>query len=200
MGNTDGRVYSFGARNGALAWATGTGAYVYASPAVAEVPGLGPTVYIGSYDGNMYAFNAQSGSVRWRHPAGGKISGAATVLGKVVYYSDLGSKTTAGLDAVTGRTVFRFPDGAFTPVIADQSAIYLDGYGRIYQLLPGRKPAAKARKSKARKGKARHSRTKQRGRHRRAASTHHRRARTAARRSTARNAARRRKNAAQKRK
>ena len=42
MGNTDGRVYSFGARNGALAWATGTGAYVYASAAVADLPGPRP--------------------------------------------------------------------------------------------------------------------------------------------------------------
>ena len=61
MGNTDGRVYSFGARTGALAWATSTGAYVYASPAVADVPGIGPTVYEGSYDGSFYAFNAGRG-------------------------------------------------------------------------------------------------------------------------------------------
>ncbi len=140
MGNTDGRVYSFGARTGALAWATGTGAYVYASASVADPPGLGPTVYVGSYDGNLYAFNAQSGAIRWRHAAGGKISGSSTVIGNVVYYSDLGSKTTTGLDATTGRTVFSFPDGAFTPVIADYHALYLDGYGTIYQLLPGRRP------------------------------------------------------------
>ncbi len=62
-------------QTGQLAWATGTGAYVYASAAVADTPGLGPTVYVGSYDGNFYAFNAQSGAIRWRHPAGGKISG-----------------------------------------------------------------------------------------------------------------------------
>jgi outer membrane protein assembly factor BamB len=163
MGNTDGRVYSFGARTGALAWATGTGAYVYASPSVADPPGLGPTVYVGSYDGNMYAFNAQSGAIRWSHPAGGKISGSSTVIGKVLYYSDLGTKTTAGLNVVTGRQVFSFPDGAFTPVIADYKAIYLDGYNTIYQLLPGRKaaprPARKARRrrAKAAAGRRRHS-------------------------------------------
>jgi outer membrane protein assembly factor BamB len=145
IGNTDGRVYSFGARTGALAWATGTGAYVYASPAVADPPGLGPTVYVGSYNGNMYAFNAQSGAVRWTHPAGGKISGSATVVGKVLYYSDLGSKTTAGLNVVTGQQVFSFPDGAFNPIIADYQAIYLDGYSHIYQLLPGPATVTSAR-------------------------------------------------------
>ena len=35
----------------------------------------------------------------------------------------------------TGRPVFTFPDGAFNPVIADQTAIYLDGYGEMYQML-----------------------------------------------------------------
>jgi outer membrane protein assembly factor BamB len=146
MGNTDGRVYSFGAHTGALAWATETGSYVYASPAVDNTPGLGPTVYIGSYDGNFYAFNAQSGAIRWKHPAGGKISGSATIIGNVVYYSDLGTKTSAGLDVRTGRQVFSFPDGAFNAVIADPKAIYLDGYGTVYQLLPGPRPRPAARK------------------------------------------------------
>lgn len=144
MGNTDGRVYSFGARDGALAWATSTSAYVYASASVADPKGLGPTLYVGSYDGNMYAFNAQSGAVRWIHHDGGKISGSSTVVGNVVYYSDLATKTTAGLDVVTGRQVFSFPDGAFTPVIADYHALYLDGYAQIYQLLPASAAPAKA--------------------------------------------------------
>jgi outer membrane protein assembly factor BamB len=151
MGNTDGRVYSFGARTGALAWATSTGAYVYASPAVASPKGLGPTVYIGSYDGNFYAFNAQSGAVRWRHAAGGRISGSATVLGSVVYYSVLGRHTTAGLDVVTGQPRFSFNDGAFTPTIADYHAIYLVGYSSVYQLLPARPPAHRPAKRRARR-------------------------------------------------
>ncbi len=138
MGNTDGRVYSFAAKTGQLAWATGTGAYVYASAAVDDTPGLGPTVYLGSYDGNFYAFDAKSGAIRWKHPAGGKISGSATIVGNVVYYSDLGTKTTAGLDVRTGRKVFSFPDGAFNPVVADDHAIYLSGYTMLYQMLPNR--------------------------------------------------------------
>ena len=138
MGNTDGRVYSFAERTGQLDWATGTGAYVYASAAVADTPGLGPTVYVGSYDGNMYAFNAQSGAVRWSHGAGGKISGSGTIVAGILYFSVLGSKTTHGLNARTGQQVFSFPDGAFNPVICDSSAIYLTGYTTIYQMLPKR--------------------------------------------------------------
>ncbi len=148
MGNTDGRVYSFAAGTGQLAWATSTGAYVYASAAVADVPGVGPTVYVGSYDGSFYAFNARSGTIRWRHRAGGRISGSATVVGDTVYFSDLGTRTTTGLDAGTGRKVFSFPDGAFNPVVCNQGTVYLAGYSMLYQLLPVRRRAAPAKAGK----------------------------------------------------
>jgi outer membrane protein assembly factor BamB len=165
MGNTDGFVYSFAARTGAVAWATNTGAYVYASAAVADIKGLGPTVYLGSYNGDFYAFNAQSGAVRWAHPAGGKISGAATIVGNDIYYSDLGSKSTTGLNARTGKVVFTYRDGAFNPVIADYGTIYMDGYGEIYQLLP------KARATPHRAVRAARSKPRRKA-HR--ASSHHR--------------------------
>jgi outer membrane protein assembly factor BamB len=154
LGNTDGRVYSFAARNGALAWATSTGAYVYASPAVADVPGVGPTVYEGSYDGYFYAFNARTGAVRWKHRAGGKISGSATILGSIVYFSVLRSKTTVGLDARSGKRVFFFPDGAFNPIVADDSTVYLAGYTKLYEMLPraaaklSSTPSVKTRKTR----------------------------------------------------
>jgi outer membrane protein assembly factor BamB len=138
IGSTSGTVYAFWANSGAVSWTASTGAYVYASPAVADVPGLGPTVYIGSYDAHLYAYNAYSGGVRWSHPAGGRIDGSATVVGNVVYYADLGSNTTAGLDLRTGRQVFSFPDGEFTPVITDGKVVFLIGYSTIYQMVPRR--------------------------------------------------------------
>jgi outer membrane protein assembly factor BamB len=129
-------VYAFWANSGATDWTASTGAYVYASPAVANVWGLGPTVYVGSYDGYFRAYNADSGAVRWSHAAGGRIDGSATVLGNVVYYSDLGSNTTAGLDLRSGRKVFGFSDGEFTPVITDGKVVFLIGFSTIYQMLP----------------------------------------------------------------
>jgi len=138
LGSTNGRVYAFWASSGALDWSDSTGGYVYSSPAVADVPGLGPTVYIGSYDGVFRAYNALTGGERWSHSGGGRIDGSATVLGKVVYYSALGSNTSVGLDLWTGRQVFSYPDGEFTPVITDGKAVFLVGYSTIYQLLPRR--------------------------------------------------------------
>jgi outer membrane protein assembly factor BamB len=136
IGNTNGDVYAFSARTGALSWTASTGAYVYASPAVADVPGLGPTVYEGSYDSHFRAYDAATGAVRWDHQALGRINGSATIVGNLVYYADLGSHTTVGLDLRSGRKIFAFRDGAFTPVIADGRAVFLIGYSTIYELVP----------------------------------------------------------------
>lgn len=138
LGNTDSRVYSFSARTGELAWARGTGSYVYASPAVANTRGLGPTVYIGSYDGNLYALDARSGAERWRYGVGNRISGPPTIVGDIVYFSNLGSNDTHGVNARTGRRAFFFSDGAFAGVVADRRAVYLAGYTSLYELLPRR--------------------------------------------------------------
>ena len=136
IGNTDSNVYSFSADSGKLAWRTGTGGYVYASAAVAQVPGGKPTVYVGSYDGRFYALDAKSGKVRWKHKAPGRISGAATVVGDIVYFGDLHSRTTTGLGARTGRKVFRFGRGGFNPVVSDGRDLYVVGYASLSQLRP----------------------------------------------------------------
>jgi outer membrane protein assembly factor BamB len=148
LGNTDSFVYSFVESNGQLAWRHGTGSYVYAAPAVGMVPGVGATVYIGSYDGNFYALNARTGGVRWTHRDGGKISGAPTVIGRVVYYSSLGNHDTLGLNVATGNRVWRYPFGAFNPVISDGQRVYLTLNSNVVGLLP--KPKAK-KKPQARK-------------------------------------------------
>jgi outer membrane protein assembly factor BamB len=136
LGNTDGRVYAYDAATGNLDWAYQTGAYVYASPAVTDAPGLGPTVYIGSYDGNFYALNARTGHVDWSYNAGGKISGSATILGRIVYLADLGTRHTIGLGISTGRVAFTMGTGSFDPVISDGKRVYLTGYTGLYALAP----------------------------------------------------------------
>jgi outer membrane protein assembly factor BamB len=136
LGNTDGRVYAYDASSGHLDWAVQTGAYVYASPAVTNAPGLGPTIYVGSYDGTFYALNARSGHVEWRFHPGGRISGSATIVGRVVYFADLAHHHTYGLGISTGRIVFQMNTGSFDPVISDGQDIYLTGYTGLYGLAP----------------------------------------------------------------
>jgi outer membrane protein assembly factor BamB len=140
LGNTDGRVYAYDATSGKLDWAVQTGAYVYASPAVTNAPGLGPTIYLGSYDGTFYALNARSGHVDWEYHEGGRISGSATIVGRIVYFADLGTHRTIGLGISTGKVVFSMGTGSFDPVITDGHYLYLTGNTGLYALAP--KPQA----------------------------------------------------------
>jgi outer membrane protein assembly factor BamB len=136
IGNTDGRMYSFSSRDGRLAWSKRTGSFVYASPAVAQVPGGKPAVYFGSYNGTFYALDARSGATLWTHRDGGKISGAATVVGDIVYYSNWGKRDTTALGARRGRRLWHSNRGAFNPVVSDGDVIYLTGFASIAAFKP----------------------------------------------------------------
>jgi outer membrane protein assembly factor BamB len=137
VGNNNGAAYSFGVKDGTVAWSRTLGGYVYSGPAVASIPGLGPTVFIGSYDGDLYALNAVDGSVRWsaRVPYSTKpgISGSAVVVNNTVYASSVYSKGSYGFNARTGAKVWSYPDGSYTPVIADQHALFLMGKYVLYK-------------------------------------------------------------------
>jgi outer membrane protein assembly factor BamB len=137
LGNTDGRIYAYDAGSGSLDWAVQTGNYVYSSPAVTDAPGLGPTIYLGSYDGTFRALNARTGAIDWTYDAGGRISGSATIIGRTVYFADLGNRRTYALGISTGRVVWEWGSGSFDPVISDGQNIYLTGYSGLYGLSPG---------------------------------------------------------------
>jgi outer membrane protein assembly factor BamB len=130
IGSTDGKVYSFGAASGKLRWSHSTGGFVYGSPAIWR-----QLVLIGSYDHTFYALDAATGDVRWRFKANGPISGSGTVIAGVVYFASLKGRTYA-LNAQTGRLLWTFPDGRYTPVVADKQHLYLVGYARLYAFAP----------------------------------------------------------------
>lgn len=152
--NSDGWVYAYGAGTGNLIWAQQAGTYVYTAPAVWD-----GTVYVGSYDGKVSAFDAATGRLRWTYEARGALHGAPTVLGGLVYFSVCGfcgsravryvkdgPPGTFALDARTGRLVWRFGAGLYSPIVADGRRAYLMGGTRVWALEPcerGRSPERK---------------------------------------------------------
>ena len=132
VGSLDGRVYAFSARTGATLWSFGTGSYVYASPAVWH-----GRVLVGSYDHTFYALDGGNGSLRWTYNAGAAISGAAAVVDDIVYFSSFNHRTYA-LFAASGRLREQWPDGEYSPAVADKDRLYLVGLGQIYALRPVR--------------------------------------------------------------
>jgi len=128
IGATDGKLYSFGAGTGKLRWSQSTGGYVYSSAAVWR-----RRVFVGSYSQRFYAMDAATGRILWQFKANGPISGSPTVIAGRVYFATL-KGTTYALNARTGRRLWTYPDGKYSPVVADADRLYLTGYARVYGL------------------------------------------------------------------
>ncbi|MGH2935156.1 MAG: PQQ-binding-like beta-propeller repeat protein, partial [Gaiellaceae bacterium] len=138
LGSTDGKVYAFGAASGHRLWSRSTGGYVYASPAIWQ-----QLILVGSYSGHFYALDAGTGEPRWSFDAHGPISGSATVVNGIVYFSTLTQKglkngRTYALSARNGKLLWSFPDGKYTPVVATKGRLFLVGYSVVYGMVPKR--------------------------------------------------------------
>jgi hypothetical protein len=91
-------------------------------------------IYAGSYSKRFFCFDAATGKVLWQFKANGQISGSPTVIAGRVYFATLAGRTYA-LDARSGAPLWTFPDGKYSPVVADGKRLYLVGYARLYGLL-----------------------------------------------------------------
>jgi outer membrane protein assembly factor BamB len=134
----DGTVYAFDEETGKVSWFFGTGNFIYGSPAVADVPGTGANVYIGSYDEHLYALDARSGKQEWKFDVGGPVPGTATVIGHTVYTSSFKTDKTIGVDVHSRRKTFELDQAGYTPVVSDGRRLYLIGYFELVGLEPTR--------------------------------------------------------------
>lgn len=167
IGNTDGTLYAFGAASGRLLWAQRAGTYIYTAAAVWR-----RRVFVGTYDGWFMAFDAATGDRLWRFQASSAIHGAPSVIDGLVYFAACprcarrasrfakqGDRGTYALNARTGRLVWRWPDGVFSPAVADSQHLYIVGRSRVFSFAPKRRLARRkqARTQRARRSKARSS-------------------------------------------
>jgi len=150
IGNYAGEMFALAARTGRLSWRSGGYGNFYSTASVDA-----GRVYVGSLDGRIYAFSARSGdvvgsydhsfyaleggtgSLRWSFHAGASISGAASVVDDIVYFSSFDHRTYALL-AASGRLRAEWADGEYSPAVAGNGRLYLVGLGRIYALRPAR--------------------------------------------------------------
>ena len=150
-----------------LLWAQRAGNYIYTAAAVWR-----QRVYVGTYDGQFMAFNAATGDRLWRFQASSAIHGAPSVIDGLVYFaacprcgrnasrsSRSGDRGTYALNALTGKLVWRWPDGVFSPAIADSQHLYIVGRSRVFSFAPKNRRALRrqARRQRARRSEARSS-------------------------------------------
>lgn len=135
--NVNRRIIALNSRDGSVAWVRVVGDWAYSSPAVSD-----RTVYVGSYDKKLYALDAVTGGVRWTFDAGERIAGSATVIGDLVWFSTIARNPRDGrtfaLNATTGRRVFRFPDGRYTPAVGIDGLLVITGVRTLYGMKPAR--------------------------------------------------------------
>ena len=80
--------------------------------------------------------------MRWSHSAGGQVVGSLSAIGDIVYVAEFTNNTTSGFMMKSGRKVFSYPRGTYSPVISDGRRIYLTGYSSITALQPYKYKAA----------------------------------------------------------
>jgi outer membrane protein assembly factor BamB len=152
VGGIDGSVYALRPRDGSQVWRYDGDGYMYGSAAIWR-----GRVYIGDFGGGFHALSLKTGRRLWKRNLG-PIIGSPTVMRGLVYISSLRPPRTYALNARTGRQVWRFKDGQFSPIIADGKQVWLTGKTRVYRLAerPSKraKAAAKAKKRGQRKSKA----------------------------------------------
>ena len=61
--------------------------------------------------------------------------------GRIVYFADLDSKSTYGVDARTGERVFKRSRGYYNPVVSDGQRLYMTGYASVTALDPVKQAA-----------------------------------------------------------
>jgi outer membrane protein assembly factor BamB len=130
----DGVVFAFDPKDGKVDWSFPTGAAVYGSPAVAQVPGTPPTVYIGAENGRLFALAAKDGKERWHADVGGPIPGTASVIGNTVFSSSFKTRQSVGYDVHTHKRDFTLHSAGYSPVVSDGHRLYVAGYYTFYGL------------------------------------------------------------------
>jgi outer membrane protein assembly factor BamB len=163
VGGNDGSVYALDARTGKQKWRYNSGGYVYSSAAI-----WNGRVYIGDYAGNFNALGLHTGRRIWRAKLG-PILGSATVMAGYVYISTLRPSRTYAFNALSGKRIWSFKDGQYSPLVADGKSVWLAGAQAIHRLAEKGSMRAEAARKARLKREAREAKARKEARKKRAA-------------------------------
>lgn len=118
--------------NGSLRWATGLGAAVEATPAVAN--GL---VVVGTVGGGLYGLNSTSGNIEWQTNLGGPIISSPAVASNGVVYALTTSGTVDALNLSTGVVIWNLTYSSpitATPALDNGYLFFVLQNGTVYAI------------------------------------------------------------------
>jgi hypothetical protein len=64
------------------------------------------------------------------------VVGSLSAIGEIVYVAEFTNQRTIGYMMHSGRRVFAYPKGTYTPIISDGQNLYVTGYSSITALAP----------------------------------------------------------------
>jgi hypothetical protein len=71
------------------------------------------------------------------------VVGSLSAIGEIVYVAEFTNQRTIGYMMRSGRKVFTYPKGTYTPIISDGRDLYVTGYSSITALEPIHPKAAR---------------------------------------------------------
>ena len=136
IGSWDANLYAIDIQTGKQRWKFETGTQLGFKGIESTVAVANDMVYFGARDPFLFALNAETGKLVWKYDAAYSwIISSAVVAGDVLYVGTSDTFALLGLDAKTGKELFKFKTNGYvysSPAIAGDTAYFGDFTGNFF--------------------------------------------------------------------
>lgn len=136
IGSWDANLYAIDIKTGEMRWKFETGKQMGFKGIESTVAVANDMVYFGARDPFLFALNAETGKLVWKYDAAYSwIISSAVVDNGVVYVGTSDTFALLGLDAKTGKELFKFKANGYvysSPAIAGDTAYFGDFTGNFF--------------------------------------------------------------------
>lgn len=136
IGSWDANLYAKDIQTGKQRWKFETGTQLGFKGIESTVAVANDMVYFGARDPFLFALNAETGKLVWKYDAAYSwIISSAVVAGDVLYVGTSDTFALLGLDAKTGKELFKFKTNGYvysSPAIAGDTAYFGDFTGNFF--------------------------------------------------------------------